>query len=41
MKFYLCEKYINNEADEKKVERDMYAAPPYFLGFNDQDGYEK
>ena len=25
MKFYFCEKYINAEADDKKVKRDMYA----------------
>ena len=24
MKFYFCEKYINTEADEKEVEKDMY-----------------
>jgi len=35
MGFYFCEKYINTEADEKKVERNIYAALSYFLGSND------
>ena len=31
---------IYTDGDEE-VERDMYAALPYFRGFNDHDGYEK
>jgi len=41
MKFYFFEKYINIEADDKKVERDMYATLPCFRGSDDQYGYEK
>ena len=41
MKIYFCEKYINTEADDKKVERDMYATLTCFQGFDDQYGYEK
>ena len=41
MGFYFCGKYIYTDGDEKEVERDMYAALPYFRGFYDQDGYEK
>jgi len=29
------------EGDEKEVERDMYATLSYFLGSDDQYGYEK
>jgi len=41
MKFYFCEQYINTEADDKEVERDMYAALLCFQGSDDQCGYEK
>jgi len=41
MKFYFCGRYINTNADDKEVERDMCAAIPYFRGSNDHDGYEK
>jgi len=37
----VCERYINTDTDGKKVERDMYAAIPYFWDSNDHDGYEK
>ena len=40
MGFYFCGKYIYI-GDDEDVERDMYAALPYFQGFNDQDEYEK
>ena len=40
MKFYFCERYINTDADDKKVERDMYTAILYFRGSNDHYGYE-
>ena len=33
MGFYFCGKYIYTDGDEKEVERDMYAALPYFRGF--------
>ena len=32
---------IYTDGDEKKVERDMYAAISYFRGSTDLDGYEK
>ena len=41
MGFYFCARYINTDADEKKVERDMYAALSYFRGSNDHVGYEE
>ena len=41
MGFYFCGKYIYTDGDKKEVERDMYAALPYFQGSNDHDGYEK
>ena len=41
MGFYFYGKYIYTYDDEKEVERDMYAALPYFRGSNDHDGYEK
>jgi len=41
MGFYFRGRYINIDADNKKVERDMYAAIPYFWGSNDHIGYEK
>ena len=41
MKFYFCGKYIYTNGHEKDVERDMYAALPYFRDSNDHDGYEK
>ena len=41
MKFYFCERYINIDAEDKKVEQDMHAAIPYFRGYNDHDGYEE
>ena len=41
MKFYFCGRYINTDATDKKVERDMYVAIPHFWGFNYHDGYEK
>jgi len=40
MRFYFCESYINTDTDEKKVERDMFTAVPYFWGSNDHYGYE-
>ena len=30
MGFYFCGKYIYTDDDENEVERDMYAALPYF-----------
>jgi len=30
MGFYFCARYINTDADEMEVKRDMYAALPYF-----------
>ena len=30
MGFYFCGRYINTDADDKNVERDMYAVIPYF-----------
>jgi len=41
MSFYFCGRYINTDADEKKVERDTYAAIPYFWSSGDHYGYEK
>ena len=41
MGFYFCVSYINTDADDKKVEQDMYAAIPYFGGFDDHYRYEK
>ena len=41
MNFYFSEKYINTEADDKKVERNMYVTIPYFRGSDNQYGYEK
>ena len=41
MKFYFCEKYINTEANDKEVKRDMYAALPCFQDSDNQYGYEK
>ena len=40
MGFYFCSKCIYTDADEE-IERDMYAALPYFWDFNDHDGSEK
>jgi len=40
MKFYFCERYINTDADDKKVEQDMNAAIPYFRGFSDHYEHE-
>jgi len=40
MGFYFCGQYINTDADEKKVERDMFKAVPHFLGSNDRYKYE-
>ena len=40
MNFYFYGKYINTEADDKEVKRDMYAALPRFRGSDDQYGYE-
>jgi len=40
MEFYFCERYINIDADDKKVERDTYAAISYFRGSNDHYRYE-
>ena len=37
MKFYFCEKYINTEADDKEVERDIHTAL-HFLGGSDDMG---
>jgi len=33
--------YIYTDGDDKKVERDMYAAIPYFQGSHNRYGYEK
>jgi len=41
MKFYFCGKYINTEADDKEVKRDVYAALSCFRGSDDQYEYEK
>ena len=41
MGFHFCGKCIYIDGDEKEIERDMYAAFPYFRGPNDHDGYEK
>ena len=41
MDFYFCGKFIHTNGDEKEVERDMYAALPYFQSSNDHYGYEK
>jgi len=41
MGFYFYGQYIYTDGDEKKVERDMYAAIPCFRGSHDRDGYEK
>jgi len=38
MGFYFCDRYKNIDANDKKVERDMYAAISYFWGSNDQEG---
>ena len=41
MNFYFCGKYICTDDDEKKVERDMYAALLYFRGSNNHIRYEE
>ena len=41
MDFYFCGKFIHTDGDEKEVERDMYAALPYFQSSNDHNGYER
>ena len=41
MRFYFCDRYIYTYGNEEEVERDMYAAIPYFLGSDDHYGYEK
>ena len=41
MDFYFCDCYINTDVDDKKVERDMYAAIMYFRSSDDHYGYEK
>jgi len=33
--------HIYTDGDDKKVERDMYAAITYFQDFNDHDGYKE
>ena len=35
MGFYFCGSCINIDADDKEVERGMYAVISYFQGFND------
>jgi len=40
MGFYFCDRYINIDADDKDVERNMYAAILNFWGSNDHIGYE-
>jgi len=40
MEFYFCGRYINTDADDKKVERDMYATIPFFRGSSDHYEYE-
>ena len=35
MRFYFCGSYINTDADDKEVERDMHGAIMYFRGSND------
>jgi len=40
MGFYFCGRYINTDADDKNVERDMYAVIPYFRGSENHIGYE-
>ena len=39
MGFYFYGRYINIDADDKNVERDMYAALSYFR--HSHNGYEK
>ena len=41
MRFYFCDRFINTDADEKKVKQDMYAALSYFRGSNDHIEYEE
>jgi len=41
MGFYFYGRYINTDANDKKVEHDMYAAIMYFQSSNDYTGYEK
>jgi len=40
MKFYFCGRYINTDADDKKVERGLYAAITFFRGSSDHYEYE-
>jgi len=40
MRFYFYERYKITNANDKKVERDMYETIPYFQGYNDHYGYE-
>ena len=40
MGFYFYGRYINTDADEKKVEQDMYVALSYFWSSDNHIGYE-
>jgi len=40
MEYYFCERYINIDADEKKVEQDMCVVISYFRDSNDHYRYE-
>ena len=41
MDFCFCGRYINIDANDKEVERDMYAVISYFWCSNDYIEYEK
>jgi len=41
MKFYFCGSYINIDADEKEMERDMYMTIPHFWGSHDRYVYNE
>jgi len=40
MKFYFCERYIITDANDRKLEWDMYVDIPYYRDSNDHYGYE-
>ena len=41
MGFYFCGSYINTDADENEVERDMYTVVSYFWGSHDRYEYKE
>ena len=41
MCFYFSGRYINIDANEKEVERDVFTVVPHFLGSNDHYGYKE